>query len=173
LKTLMSSAIALAFVLWLAAATPAADLKAQLQSAYDGQCKAGIAKDAAAFQAFFDAKYIATDLDGKQQDLGAIVTGVTSPQPGVAFAACSFVIRSVTANGGTATALVTQTVEGTFAQGTGAPQPFTQIQDSTDTWNVSGTPVEQTSQETGHRLTIAGKVVEEKGVLTAPAAAGP
>ena len=167
-----SAAFILAAALVAGALTSAAavadDVQARLQSAYDGQCKAAIAKDASGFQSFFDPSYAAIGLDGQRQDRATVVAEVTTPQEGLTFATCSFTIRNVSVAGAVATATVLQTVTGTLAQGGGPAQPFTQVQESTDTWNVSGAPQQVTSTETGHRLTSGGKVVEEKGTMTAP-----
>jgi len=150
------------------AAGVAQDAKSQLAAAYAGQCKAGLARDAAAFAKSFDPKFVDTDIDGGQQDLQQTVAAVVNPQTGVTFLTCAFTIRKVTPQGGKAIASVTQKVTGTFAQNGGPAQPFVQVQDSNDTWNLSGAPVEVSSTETGHRLTIAGKVVEEKGTMSQP-----
>ena len=118
----------------------AADTKTELQAAYDGQCKAGLAKDATAFTKFFDERFVNTDIDGSQEGLDQTVAGVVTPQAGVTFLTCAFTIRKVSQQGIKVTALVTQRVTGTFAQGGGSPQPFVQVQDSTDVWNFSGCP---------------------------------
>jgi hypothetical protein len=152
-------------------AVRAADMQSQLQAAYDGQCKSAVAKDAATFQTFFDPKFVGTDLDGKQVPLSVVVTEVTTPPAGLTVANCAFVIHKVSVANGVATALVTQTVTGTIVQGTGAPSPFVQFEESTDTWNVSGSPAQLTSLETGQRVTVDGKVVIDKGTVTAPAPA--
>lgn len=163
---LVTAIVALATLMGTTAV--ADDAQSQLQAAYDGQCKAGLARDATAFGKFFAPTYVDTDIDGSQQDLTQTIAGVVTPQVGVTFSTCSFTIRKVTTDGAKATALVTQHVTGTFAQGGGEAQPFTQVQDSTDAWNIAGAPVELSSTETGHRLTIAGKVVEEKGTMSQP-----
>ena len=146
------------------------DVRSKIQAAYDAQCKAFIAKDGDAFQKSFDPKYIATDLDGKQQALADIVNEVTASSPGVTITTCAFTIRNVTVSGTTATVLATATATGTVTQNGGASSPLTQIQETTDTWNVAGAPLETTSLETGLRATVGGKVVQEKGTLSTPPA---
>jgi hypothetical protein len=161
-------AAVLALDAFASTASRADDVQSKLQAAYDSQCKAFITKDADAFQKTFDLKYVATDLDGKQETLADILQEVTAPTPGITIATCAFTIRKVTVSGTTATVLVTATATGTVSQNGGAAQPLTQIQDTTDTWNVSATPVELTSLETGVRATAGGKVVQEKGTLSTP-----
>jgi hypothetical protein len=149
-------------------AARADDVRSKIQAAYDAQCKAFIAKDGDAFQKTFDPKYVATDLDGKQQALADIVNEVTASSPGVTIATCAFTIRNVTVNGATATVLATATAAGTLLQNGGASAPVSQIQETTDTWNVAGAPMETSSVETGLRATEDGKVVQEKGTLSTP-----
>jgi hypothetical protein len=148
------------------------DVRAQIQAQYDGQCKAFLAKDATGFQKAFDPKYTSTDTDGKQQTLAEVVADATTPQAGVDVTTCAIIIRKLTTGSGTATVLATLTAAGTFAQGA-STSPFVQVQESTDAWSLSGSPLETASIETGHRLTIGGKVVEEKGTMTTPASSGP
>jgi hypothetical protein len=160
---------ALALGSFVFTAARADDVQSKLQSAYDAQCKAFIAKDPDAFKKTFDPKYSSTDLDGKHETLADIVDEITAPTPGIVVATCTFTIRKVTVTGATATALVTATATGTVSQNGGASQPLNQIQETTDTWNVAGAPMETSSVETGVRATVGGKVVQEKGTLsTAP-----
>jgi dihydrodipicolinate reductase len=163
---IFAAAVALGSLIFTAAR--ADDVQSKLQAAYDTQCKAFIAKDADAFKKTFDPKYSSTDLDGKHETLADIVDEVTAPTPGITVATCAFTIRKVTVNGTTATALVTATATGTVSQNGGASQPLVQVQETTDTWNVAGTPMETTSVETGIRASVGGKVVQEKGAMSTP-----
>lgn len=156
----------------LAATARADDAQAQIQAAYDAQCKAALARDAAAFQKTFDPKFVATDFEGKKQALAEVVAGVITVQPGITFSTCSFAIRKLVPGKDGTTAEVTQTVTGTFAQ-SGSPQPFTQIDESTDVWSPGASPLQLSSAETGRKLTIGGKVVDEKGTLASPASPVP
>lgn len=161
-------AAALALGSFAPSAVRADDVQSKLQAAYDSQCKAFLAKDADTFQKTFDPKYASTDLDGKHETLADILQEVTAPTPGITIATCVFTIRKVTVNGTTATVLVTATATGTVEQNTAAAQPLTQIQDTTDTWNIAAAPMELTSVETGVRATVSGQVVQEKGTLATP-----
>jgi hypothetical protein len=163
---ILAAAAALGSLVFTAAR--ADDVQSKLQAAYDTQCKAFIAKDADAFKKTFDPAYSSTDLDGKHETLADIVDEVTAPTPGITVTTCAFTIRKVTVNGTTATALVTATATGTVSQNGGAAQPLIQIQETTDTWNVAGIPLETTSVETGLRATVGGKVVQQKGTLSTP-----
>jgi hypothetical protein len=168
--TLRSLVIILAVALALGSLVPTAaradDVQSKLQAAYDAQCKAFIAKDGDLFQKTFDPKYSATDLEGKHETLADIVDEVTAPTPGITVATCAFTIRKLTVSGTTATALVTATATGTVSQNGGASQPLIQIQETTDTWNVAGAPMETSSLETGVRVTVGGKIIQEKGTLS-------
>ncbi len=153
---------ALALGSFVFTAARADDVQSKLQSAYDAQCKAFIAKDPDAFQKTFDPKYSSTDLDGKHETLADIVDEVTAPTPGIVVATCAFTIRRVTVTGATATALVTATATGTVSQNGGASQPLNQIQETTDTWNVAGAPMETSSVETGYARPSAEKSSRKK-----------
>ena len=149
-------------------ATGAADdVRTQIQGAYDAQCKAAIAKDGAAFQSKFSPNFVATEAGGKQRALPEIVALVTAPPPGWSLAECSVSIRGMTVDNGTAIVRATRTIRGTFAQGV-LIQPFAQIQDSSDTWNLAGAPVQTASAATAVRATLGVKVVVERGTLSAP-----
>jgi hypothetical protein len=161
-------AAALAFGSFAFTSARADDTQSKIQAAYDAQCKAFLAKDGDAFAKTFDPKYAATDLDGKQQTLADTVNDVTASSPGITIATCTFTIRKLTVNGTTATVLATATAAGTVMQNGGASAPLSQIQETTDTWNVAGAPMETSSVETGLRATVDGKVVQEKGTLATP-----
>jgi hypothetical protein len=165
-------AVALAFGSFASSAACADDTQSKIQAAYDAQCKAFIAKDGDAFQKTFDPKYTATDLDGKQQALADIVNEVTASTPGIAISTCTFTIRKVTVKGATATVLATATAAGTMTQNGGASAQVSQVQETTDTWNVAGAPLETSSVETGLRATVGGKVVQEKGTFATPTPSG-
>jgi hypothetical protein len=166
--------LTLAAVVALGAGTCAAsladDTQPQLAAAYDGQCKAAVAKDGAAFQKFFDPKFTGTDMDGKQTTIADVIPQIVSPPAGIVITGCSFAIHNVSVASGVATATVTQTGTGTVGS---PPKPLVIISESTDTWNVSGSPLQLTSTETGQRVTVDGKVVVDKGSVTAPAPAAP
>jgi hypothetical protein len=166
LAIILTSALALGSL--ASTAARADDVQSKIQAAYDAQCKAFIAKDGDGFAKTFDPKYQSTDLDGKHEALADIVNEVTASTPGIAITACAFTIRKLTVSGTTATVLATATASGTLTQNGGASAPLTQIQETTDTWNVAGTPMEMTSLETGLRATVSGKVVQEKGTLATP-----
>jgi hypothetical protein len=144
------------------------DVRSKIQAAYDAQCKAFIAKDGDAFAKTFDPKYQSTDLDGKHEALADIVSEVTASTPGITISSCEFKIRSLTVSGATATVLVTAIATGTLTQNGGVSAPLSQIQETTDTWNVAGAPMQLSAVETGLRATVGGKVVQEKGALASP-----
>lgn len=156
------------FALAPVAARAGDDVRAKIQTAYDAQCKAFIAKDADAFQKTFDSKYQSTDLDGKHETLTDVVNQVTASTPGITIATCTFKIRSMTVTGTTATVLATATASGTLMQNGGASSPVSQIQETTDTWNVAGAPIQMSSVETGLRATVGTEVVQQKGTLATP-----
>ena len=161
-------AAALALGSLASAGARADDVQSAIQAAYDAQCKAFLAKDADAFQKTFDPKYQSTDLDGKHETLADIVNEVTASTPGITIATCTFNIRSMTVSGTTATVLATASATGTLTQNGGVSAPLSQIQETTDTWNVAGAPMETASVETGLRASVGGKVVQEKGALATP-----
>lgn len=143
------------------------DVRTQIQAAYDAQCKAAIARDVAAFQSGFSPSFVATEVGGKQRALPEILALVTTPPSGWGLAECFVAIRGMTVDNGVATVRVTRTIRGTFAQGV-LIQPFAQIQDSSDTWSLAGAPVETASSATAVRATLGGKVVDQRGTLSAP-----
>jgi hypothetical protein len=144
----------------------AADSRSQLQAAYDAQCSSAISKDVVAFQKFFSPSFVATDAAGRQQTLAQIVAIIQSPPQGFIVGSCSFAIRSISIENGSATVLVTRTISGAVVQGV-ITEPFTQVQNSSDTWALSGSPVETTSTATGVRTTYGGKIVDQRGTLPA------
>jgi hypothetical protein len=168
---LLAAAASLSLGAFATTLAVADDASAQLKSAYEAQCKAFVATDAKSFAKTFDPSYISTDLDGKQQTLTEVVADAMAPQAGVTITACSVAIRKLTPAAGSATVLATLTAGGTLTRD-GSALPFTQEQESTDTWTLAATPLETTSVETGSRTTIGGKVVEEKGKMTTPATSG-
>jgi hypothetical protein len=144
------------------------DVQSQIQTAYAGECSTAIAKDSAGFSKFFDPKFTGTNVDGQQQTLAQTVSQVAAPPAGLTIATCAFTITNYAAANGVATILASQTATGTYAPAGGTPVPFTLLQESTDTWSIAGPPLQTSSVETGTRLTMGGKVVQEKGKLTTP-----
>jgi hypothetical protein len=162
--------IAFAFALFagsLAAAGGAADKQTQIQGAYDRQCKAAVAKNMSAFASTFSKSYVAIDLDRNSQTLDQVIAAVETPPQGMTFDACTFLIREFSSDGDTATVAETQTVAGSVLQD-GASKPFIHVEDSVDTWKISGTPLELTSTGTGERMTIDGLAVLDRGILASP-----
>jgi hypothetical protein len=143
----------------------AADTRSQVQAVYDAQCKAALAKDGEALQRTFSPDFVATDADGRWQTLSQIVALIKAPPAGWRVTACSFAIRNVAVENGMATVSVTRTVAGMIAQGI-VSQPFAQIQDSTDIWDLKATPLETASTATAVRATLGDKVVDQRGTLS-------
>jgi len=142
----------------------AEDVKAQIQAAYDGQCKAAIAGDGAAFQTSFSPSFVATEVDGKQRSLSQALALVATPPAGWRLAECSFSIRGLTIDNQSATVRVTRRIRGTFTQGI-LTEPFTQVQDSNDTWTLAGAPQQMASMATAVRSTLGNNVVQ-RGTLS-------
>jgi hypothetical protein len=171
-RTLRNVTFVVAAIVALAAScfarTSAEDVKAQIQAAYDGQCTAAIARDGAAFQTSFGPNFVATEADGKQQSLAQALALVGAPPAGWRLAECSFSIRGLTIDSQSATVRVTRRIRGTFTQGI-LTEPFTQVQDSNDTWSLAGAPLQTASVATAVLSTLGNKVVDQRGTLSGSA----
>jgi hypothetical protein len=163
-------------VLAIAAFSPAAattdDVRKHIQAAYDGECSAALAKNADAFEAFFSPSFVARGLNGVTETLAQVTSGIGEPPAGVAFSTCAFSIRSITIESERITVSVTQTISGAAIR-EGSATPFSQTEESTDTWTLSSTPVETSSTLTGARATLGNKHVEQGTFAPTPAPSPP
>jgi hypothetical protein len=159
--------VLLLFAASLGAVAAAADKQAQVQAAYDHQCKTVVAKDIRGFESTLSPSFVAIDLDNNSLTVDQVADAVESPPLGMLFDQCAVLIRGFSIDGNLATVAETQTSAGTlYDQGTS--KPFVHVEDSIDTWNVSGTPRELTSKGTGERLTVDGVAMLDRGILASP-----